>query len=118
MSKNKKSNNLGIDFSKAPYIYWDRSTKISYLQRKIIVYSIMYYEMNKSCISDMKYDALCKQLVHIQRSVDKEELKKSQYYYCMHDFDGTTGFDIYSRLKESDREYLSGIASFILSVQR
>ena len=47
-----------IDFSKMPCIYWSDSTKISYLQRRIIVYSIMYYEQNESCVPDKYYDSI------------------------------------------------------------
>lgn len=103
----------GIDFSRMPCIYWDNATKISYLQRRIIVYSIMYYELSESCITDMEYDAISKQLVHLQLSVDKAEFEQSQYYYAMHDFDGSTGFDIPSRLTEKDRKYLTTIARMV-----
>lgn len=99
-----------INFDIMPCIYWDENVKISYLQRRIIVYSIMYYELGESCISDREYDALSKQLVHLQSSVDEAEFKKSMYYYAMYDFDGATGFDISSRLNEKDKKYLTHIA--------
>lgn len=104
----------GINFDSMPSKYWDEHVKISYLQRRIIVYSIMYYEMNESCISDKQYDTVGKQLVHLQQSVDLEEFKKSQYYYCMYDFDSSTGFDIPSRLTKEDRDYLTKIANVVL----
>ena len=109
----RKSFKDGIDFSRAPCIYWDDATKISYLQRRIIVYSIMYYEMNESCITDMEYDAISKQLVHLQLSVDKTEFEQSQYYYAMHDFDGSTGFDIPGRLTKEDRTHLGKVAQMV-----
>lgn len=102
-----------IDFSKMPCIYWSDSAKISYLQRRIIVYSIMYYEQNESCVSDKYYDSLSYQLVNLQKSCDKEEFKKSEYYYAMYDFDGSTGFDIPSKLLPHDLEYLTNIASHV-----
>lgn len=102
-----------IDFSKMPCIYWSDSAKISYLQRQIIVYSIMYYEQNESCVSDKYYDSLSYQLVDLQKSCDIEELKKSTYYYAMYDFDGSTGFDIPSKLTKHDLEYLTSIASHV-----
>lgn len=107
-----------IDINRMPYRYWDDDVKISYLQRRVIVYSILYYEMNESCISDKEYDELSKQLVHLQRSVDKGVLEKTQYYYVMHDFDGTTGFDIYDRLNEHDKEYLMTVSKFVLDSYR
>lgn len=106
-----------IDFSKMPSIYWSESTKISYLQRRIIVYSIMYYEMNESCISDKEYDSISKQLVQMQKQYPKE-FKLSEYYYAMYDFDGNTGFDIPNRLNKKDREYLTRIAMFVRKLSK
>lgn len=102
-----------IDFSKAPCIYWSDTAKISYLQRRIIVYSIMYYEHNESCVSDAEYDSISRQLVKLQKKASKEAWEKSTYYYAMHDFDGSTGFDIPSRLTKKDREYLTDIARIV-----
>ena len=102
-----------IDFSKAPCIYWSDSAKISYLQRRIIVWSIMYYEHNESCVPDYIYDSVSHQLAELQRKASKEELEKSTYYYAMFDFDGNTGFDIPSRLTNKDRQYLTRLANVI-----
>jgi hypothetical protein len=102
-----------IDFSKCPCIYWSDATKISYLQRRIIVYSIMYYEQNESCVPDSYYDSISHQLVKMMNKCDFNELRKSTYYYAMHDFDGSTGFDIPSRLTKYDREYLGNIAAHV-----
>lgn len=103
----------GINFDCMPCKYWDDYVKISYLQRCIIVYSIMYYEMNESCISDKQYDGISHQLVQLQSSVSEAEWKKSMYYYVMYDFDGSTGFDIPSRLTKKDRAYLVNIAGHV-----
>lgn len=102
-----------IDFSKMPCIYWSNTTKISYLQRRIIVWSIMYYEHDQSCVPDNVYDSVSQQLAALQKEVSKEEFEKSTYYYAMHDFDGSTGFDIPSRLTEEDRLYLTHIANSV-----
>lgn len=102
-----------IDFSKMPCLYWSDATKISYLQRRIIVYSIMYYEQNESCVSDQYYDSISHQLVELQRTCGPAEFRRSTYYYAMYDFDGSTGFDIPSRLTKYDREYLTNIASYV-----
>lgn len=102
-----------IDFSKAPCIYWSNTTKISYLQRRIIVWSIMYYEHDESCVPDRVYDSVSHQLVALQKEATQEEWEKSTYYYAMFDFDGSTGFDIPSRLTKKDREYLTHLASII-----
>lgn len=103
----------GISFDHLPSKYWDDYVKISYLQRRVIVYSIMYYELDASCISDQQYDNISRQLVQLQHSVDMDEFKKSTYHYAMYDFDGSTGFHIPSRLTTEDREYLTGIATMV-----
>ena len=107
-----------IDFSKMPCIYWSNTTKISYLQRRIIVYSIMYYEQNESCVSDEYYNSISRQLLELQNSCSIEEFKKTKYYYAMHDFDGSTGFDIPSRLTKEDLEYLTNIASYVFKLYK
>lgn len=102
-----------IRFNTMPSIYWDNSVKISYLQRRILVYSLMYYENNESCVSDAYYDRLSQQLVRLQSSVDESEFKKSTYYYAMYDFDGSTGFHLPSRLNKKDRTRLDKIAMMV-----
>lgn len=102
-----------VDFSKCPCVYWSDSTKISFLQRRIIIYSIMYYQYNESCVTDAYYDSISKQLVELQNSCDPEEFRKSTYYYAMYDFDGSTGFDIPFRLTKYDNKYLTKLASHI-----
>ena len=102
-----------IDFSNAPCIYWSDSAKISYLQRRIIIWSIMYYECDESCVPDYVYDSVSHQLVELQKNANEEEVRASTYYYAMHDFDGSTGFDIPSRLTKKDRKYLTHLAHVI-----
>lgn len=100
----------GVDFTKMPAKYWSNTTKASYLQRRIIVYSIMYYENDESCVSDRYYDNLSHQLVKIMQESTKEEMEATTYWYAMYDFDGSTGFYIPSRLTKKDNQYLTMIA--------
>lgn len=113
----KRNNNMdgghGIDFSVMPAIYWNNQTKISYLQRRIIVYSIMYYQYNESCVSDRFYDCISKQLVKLMGECSEAELQQTEYWYAMYDFDGSTGFDIPDRLTDKDRTYLEWLATNI-----
>jgi len=97
-----------MNLNKMPLIYWSDATKISFLQRYIIVHSALYYEKNESKITDATFDATAKQLVKMQRE-NREAFKRSQYYYCMKDFDGTTGFYLYSRLTEKDKKIINSI---------
>lgn len=93
---------------------WDNTTRISYLQRRVIVHSILYYEMGTSVISDAQFDTISRQLVALMQSSTEEECKKSTYWYCMNNFDASTGFYIYSKLNRHDKAYLKGIAQLVL----
>lgn len=93
---------------KNPYM-GDREV-ISFLQRRIIVASICYYQFNISPITDFTYEKISRQLIRCMKQADEEDVKKSDYYYVFKDYDGSTGFDLYYRLNERDREYLKRIA--------
>lgn len=103
-----------INFNVMPSIYWSDVTKISYLQRMIIIWSIMYYELDESCVTDKFYDSVAYQLVELQNKVSKDDFEKTEYYYAMSDFDASTGFDIPSRLTKKDRDYLTHLAKVFL----
>lgn len=97
--------------------YWSNRLRMSYLQRRVIVHSILYYEMGENVISDSQFDTLSKQLVEMAAE-NKEEAKQTDYYYCMKDFDGSTGFDLWHRLNEQDKEKLELIAYGVLRMYR
>lgn len=87
---------------------WNLLTKINYMQRRIILCSIAYYELDRSPVSDRQYDAWCKELIELMNTCHNKE--DSEYWYVYYDFDGTTGFDLYHRLNEHDKNYLLNIA--------
>lgn len=95
------------------YWYWSDIAKVSFLQRVIIIHSILYYEHDNPLWTDKQYDDICRQLVQEQRNMDYERFKRTQYFYCMHDFDGTTGFDIVGRITDDDKDYLMKLVSHI-----
>lgn len=99
-----------IKFNTMPSIYWDLTAKISHLQRRIIVYSIMYYHLDESCVTDLQYDGISQQLVEMMAQATEQQLKDTRYYYAMYDFDGSTGFDIPGRLTVQDYNICYGIA--------
>ena len=92
---------------------WDKITCINFLQRKIILNCIAYYQLNTNKLTDKEYDELSRQLVSLQKDIN---INDTQYGYVMYDFDGTTGFDLYDRLNASDRQYLMNIACHVLQV--
>jgi hypothetical protein len=73
--------------------------------------------LNESVISDKEFDEISRQLVKLQKQ-NKKDLNKSEYFYCMKDFDGSTGFDLFSRLKENDRVYLLHLSKYILKLYK
>ena len=87
---------------------WGLKVRINFLQRKIILNSIIYYELDENLISDREYDELCKQLVELHREYG--DISDTEYGYAYYDFDGSTGFDLYHRLNEKDRRRLLGVA--------
>lgn len=102
---------MQLELSKPPFCYWPESEVISYLQRRIIVYSIMYYDYGESCVTDSEYDYLSQMLVRMQKKAHHDVLIKSRYYYLFKDFDGTTGFYLKSKLNDDDLKRISIITS-------
>lgn len=100
------------EFNKGECIYWNNLTKCNFLQRVIIINSILYYELNTTKMSDKQFDSVCKQLLNLQKETDN--YKNTQYYYVFKDFDGTTGFYIWDRLNKNDKKYLLNLCKYIL----
>ena len=96
-------------------VYWTDKMKIDFLQRVVLIHSYLYYERDTTLWSDKKYDEVVKQLTIIQKQKTEQWIKQNtQYGYCFYDFDGTTGFDLWSRLKEEDRLLIKAIAEHII----
>lgn len=90
--------------------------KCSFLQRKIIINSIIYYELDESIISDQCFDKLCRKLLKgIQYT---KNYQRSDYFYVFYDFDGSTGFHLYHRLEDDDKEYLMQLAKHVLKLAK
>lgn len=97
--------------------YLSVKAKMSTMQRFIIVHSILYYIKNTSVISDKEFDDVARYLVKLKKE-NAEEYKQTDYYYCMKDFDGTTGFDLYDKLNLHDKMYLTCIADNIIKIKK
>ena len=97
--------------------YWSVKTKMSVLQRWLIVHSIMYYELNDSVVSDKVFDTNARQLVDMQNEYS-DIAEETEYWYMFYDFDASTGFHLYDRLKENDKKYLTHIAQHVLALNR
>lgn len=99
-----------IDFSKSPAKYWSIKTRIEYLQRRIAVYSILYYNFDYSAITDFEYNGISQQLARMMKE-NPIEAMQSRYAYAYDDFDGSTGYDIPHRLVGEDKSNLFRIAN-------
>lgn len=91
--------------------------KVDYAARFIIIHSIIYYELNESVIPDKRFDKKAESLVKLIKKYP-EETKNSEYYRAIYDFDGSTGFHLYSRLKKSQRRYLKQIARHVIRLYK
>lgn len=104
------------DFSKRPYM--DQVMRVSFLQRVILIHSILYYMMDNPIISDKDFDEVSKQLVDETRWMPDDQKVKTDYWYCMHDFDGNTGFHLPYLLNEEDKKRLEDIINAMFRSRR
>ena len=93
---------------------WDKITCINFLQRKIILNAIAYYDYNKSFLTDSYFDSLCKQLVQMQMEYTGDIKVDTEYGYMMYDFGASTAFDLSSRLNRKDKAYLIQITEYYI----
>ena len=84
--------------------------RVEFLQRVILVHSYLYYIVDDSVWTDKHYDKVARQLTNIQKEHTKEWVKvNTQYGYVFYDYDGTTGFDLWDRLKQKDKQKILSI---------
>lgn len=108
----------GIPFDTMPSKLWDNVEKVSYLQRRVLVYSIAYYNQDVNIVNDMEYDGVSRQLARMQANLSPKEFQRTRYGYAFEGFDGSTAFDIPSKLSVEDYEYLYRITMHIISLKQ
>lgn len=96
--------------------YWSYVLKVNALQRWILVQSIIYYNKNESIVTDKEYDDNQKQLVEMMKHMPMKDKTRTRYWYVFKDFEGSTGFDLVSKLRRSDRAFLLREANNILGL--
>lgn len=95
--------------------YWTDKLKIDFLQRVVLIHSYLYYEEDSPKWSDKKFDEIAKQLVELQKEYSQKTIRvNTQYGYVFYDFDGTTGFDLFSRLNGMDKQFIGKLAKQII----
>lgn len=105
----------GIPFDTMPSKLWDEVTKASYLQRRVLVYSIAYYEQDTNIVTDMEYDSVAQQLAGIWEQLSPKEQSQTRYGYAFDGFDGSTAFDIPKQLQPEDYEQLRNMTMHIIA---
>ena len=108
----------GIPFNTMPSKLWDDVEKVSYLQRRVLVYSMAYYNQDTNIVSDMEYDGVSRQLAKMQANLSPKEFQRTRYGYAFEGFDGSTAFDIPSKLSVEDYEYLYRITMYVISMRQ
>jgi len=89
--------------------------KINWLQRAILVNSYLYYELDNPVVTDKKFDEICKQYLEMVNGMVPDRIAiGTEYGYVFFDFDGSTGFYLWDRLIESDKNKISRIAKVVL----
>ena len=85
---------------------------IDNLQRKVILHSYLYYELDDSVVSDTDYDFIARTLAKYKN--DYPELWKNSMYYKQfgEGYNGSTGFDLYSKLSDEQKRVIQYIAKF------
>lgn len=88
---------------------WSLVDKINFLQRKILLNSMMYYEYGKNFLTDFEYDSICGQLVNFQNKFEEQGhdiYSETRYGYAYYDFNGSTRSHLYRRLNFKDACWL------------
>ena len=92
--------------------YMTTTEKLDTIARWIIINSILYYELDSPIVSDEKFDANAKQLVEIIQ-MNPEASEAMRWKYVFEDFDGSTGFHLYSRMKRADKNRMMWEAKWV-----
>lgn len=95
---------------------WTVVDKLNYLQRMVLLHSIIYYDMNENVISDEYYNKLTRILAKkVLQYRERPLFRKTMYWYVFEDYtNGSTGFDLTHKLKKKDREYLEILATHVI----
>lgn len=96
-------------------VYWKPKARIDLLQKWILVHSFIYYELNESIVSDEMFDNNCLQLYKLKVKY-KQSYKKSNYYYAMKNFDGSTGFGYFEKLNKEHNLSVARDANYMRTV--
>ena len=93
---------------------WSTVDKLNHIERRVLIHSYLYYEMNENIISDDEYNKMSRLLAKKVQQYKDTKLKKTMYGYVFKDFEGSTGFDLLYKLTKEDRDYIIELAVLTL----
>ena len=83
------------------------------LQKWILVHSCIYYDLNANIVDDYVYDMNCKQLAEAISKFPKIH-KNTKWYKAFEEFDGSTGFDLWSKLDRTQQVQIGLLAASLV----
>lgn len=95
--------------------YWSTQTKLALLAKWLIVHSAIYYKLDGSIVSDKMFDNNAMQYVELAKQLKRIN---NRWEYVMYDFDGTTGFHLFTRLNPKDQHDILHLASNLLALSK
>ena len=93
---------------------WSNVEKLDGLEKWILVHSHLYYDTDKTVVSDRMFDKNCWQLVDLIRECTQEEREASRWWYVFNNFDGCTGYDLFMRLNSDDQHYIDDMCGMVI----
>ena len=84
------------------------------LAREMIVYSIIYYDLDDNIISDKEYDTKARKLYKLCQE-NPDIIPQCQYKDILKDFVPDTGFDLKYKLSPEHKKYLEDLSCMILN---
>lgn len=91
--------------------------KIDYTARNVIVLSYIYYNLNYNVVEDKVYDDRLKYLCKLV-DANRDIISQSPYYDAIKDIDPSTGFDLYYKLNDKEKEKIERIADLVVKMHK
>ena len=85
---------------------------LEYKQRRLIVHSFIYYELNSNIWEDSQYDELA---LLLEAQKDTEQWKQSRFYSIFKDWDSSSGYPLIRRDLDDYYYYFRALGERLLN---
>lgn len=92
--------------------YLDDVEKINILEHWILLNCYFYYIKGQSRVEDYLYNENAKQLEDFIKS-NPDDFKKSRFYSCFKNFDVSTGFDLWYKLDNYEKQNIINLVEML-----